>query len=294
MLAARMLALLALAVLPTGAAAGVHGGLKRDRGSTSRAHAAIVGGHLARNGQFPWVARMFARHGRLVDACSGTVVAADLVLTAAHCVEDVQTGVLRPASELEVQTAAYGAGQMTSRSSRVSRVLVYPGFEASSGVGDAALLELSTPTNAPPIQLASEPGQWRAGTPALMTGWGRTGEAPRATQLHWASTVVQSPEWCAARLRDFHTRRQLCAINTPGDNTAGCAGDSGGPLLVQRGSEIIEIGVLNGSVVGGSRLVTCLTSEPTVFANSTVISGWVGEWIQRLNTVPVAVTEGAR
>jgi hypothetical protein len=129
-----------------------------------------------------------------------------------------------------------------------------------------------------------------------MAGWGRSGEAAPTTRspvLRWANTVVQSPEWCAARLRGFHARRQLCAMNAPSDNTAGCAGDSGGPLLVRRGGQAIEIGVLNGSVVAGSKIATCLTTEPTVYADSGVISAWVQDWIELLTTVPVAITEVA-
>ena len=307
--AAAMLVVLTTALAPAGAWADIHAGTKGHRGSRShstrhhskrlrhrRAFPAIVGGHLAKNGQFPWVARIVARQGKLVDACTGTVVAANLILTAGHCVEDVQTGIPREPSDFEVQTAASAAGQLTDRSSRVSRVLVYPGFERKSGVGDAALLELSTPATVPSIQLASESDDWPAGTRALMAGWGRTDGAPQRTHrplLRWANTVVGSPDWCAGQLRGFYAGRQLCAMNAPSDNTAGCAGDSGGPLLVKRGSETIEIGVVNGSVVRGSKIVTCLTSEPTVYANSSVISGWVHEWIQRLAFVPITITEDA-
>ena len=304
-----MLVVLTTALAPAGAWADIHAGTKRHRGSRSRstrhhsepirhhrAFPAIVGGHLAQNGQFPWVARIVARQGKLVGACTGTVVARNLILTAGHCVEDVRTGIPREPTDFEVQTAAYFAGQLPKRSSRVSRVLVYPGFERKSGVGDAALLELSTPATVPSIQLASEAEDWAAGTPALIAGWGRTGGATRTTHppfLRWANTVVESPEWCAAQLRGFYAGRQLCAMNAPSDDTAGCAGDSGGPLLVKRGSETIEIGVLNGSVVRGSKIVTCLTTEPTVSANSSVISGWVHEWTQRLTFVPITITEVA-
>jgi secreted trypsin-like serine protease len=300
-----MLIGLAIALLPAGAWADSHAGTKRQRASRSRArrhltegvrhdraHLAIVGGHFARNGQFPWVARVVARRSKAIQVCTGTVVAADLILTAAHCAEDVQTGIPLDPAEYEVQTAAHFARRLTSRSSRVSRVLVYPGFDRRSGVGDVALLELSMPTTVPSVQLASEADDWPAGTPALMTGWGRTGRGGLTTPfLRWAKTVVQSPEWCAAHLRDFYTRGQLCAMNAPRDDTAGCAGDSGGPLLVTRAGEPIEIGVVDGSVVRRSKVLTCLTTEPTVYASSSVISRWVQDWIQRLTSVSITITE---
>jgi secreted trypsin-like serine protease len=303
-----MLAMLTTALVPAAAWADGHAWTKRHRGSRApaashrvepvhdRAYSAIVGGHFARNGQFPWVAKVVARGGKRLDLCTGTVVAANLILTAGHCAEDVQTGIPREASDYEVETAADFARQRTSKPSRVSRVLVYPGFEPKSGVGDAALLELSTPTTVPPIRLASEADDWPAGTHALMTGWGRTDGARRRTDprfLRWATTVVQSSEWCAAHLRGFHVRRQLCSMNAPRDNTAGCSGDSGGPLLVKRATETIQIGVLNGSVMRRSKLVRCLTTQPTVYANSSLISRWVHEWIERLTSVPITITEAA-
>jgi secreted trypsin-like serine protease len=302
-----MLVVLAAALLPATTLADISVGAKRHGGSRShatarhimrlrhdRARAAIVGGHFASNGQFPWVARVVARRGNMVDLCTGTVVAAKLILTAGHCAEDVQTGIPRDPADFEVQTAAYLAPRLAGKAARVSRVLVYPGFEPRSGIGDAALLELSTPASVPPVRLASEAGSWPPGTPALMTGWGRTDAASRRTIppfLRWASTLVQSPEWCAARLRGFNARRQLCAMNAPSDDTAGCAGDSGGPLLVRQAGEIIQIGVLNGSVVRRSRGLRCLTTEPTVYASSSVISSWVHEWIDHLTSVPITITE---
>jgi secreted trypsin-like serine protease len=301
-----MLVVLIAALLPAGTWAHIHARSKRHRDwrphavrhrvhahRRDRAHAAIVGGHLARNGQFPWVARVVARRGRFADACSGTVVATQLVLTAGHCVEDDRNGMPLQAGDFEVKTAAYST-RPTKRWSRVSRVLVYPGFDRTSGIGDAALLVLSTPAAVPPIQFADEAVAWPAGTRALMTGWGRTGEARRRMDprfLRWARTVVQSPEWCAAHLRDFSTRHQLCTMNAPMDDTAGCSGDSGGPLLVKRAGETIEIGVLDGSVVRRSKVLTCLTTEPTVYASSSLLSRWVHEWIERLTSLPVTISE---
>src|SRR5438045_1408905 len=143
--------MLAVALVPATTRADTHGGGKRHRGLRSpatrrhvrpvrhdRAHAAIVGGHFARSGQFPWVARIVARHGNLVDLCTGTVVAAKLILTAGHCAEEVQTGIPREPGDFEVQTAAYLTPRLSGRAARVSRVLVYPGFEPRSGIGDVA------------------------------------------------------------------------------------------------------------------------------------------------------------
>src|SRR5689334_13948240 len=113
-----MLAVVTTALLPAVSCSEVHAATNRAHASRSRdarhhrrraeehrAYEAIVGGHFARTGQFPWLARVLAHRGRVVDSCSGTVVATDLILTAGHCVEDVQTGIAYGASEFEVRTA---------------------------------------------------------------------------------------------------------------------------------------------------------------------------------------------
>ncbi len=58
-----------------------------------RAHTAVVGGQSAEPGTFPWMAYVLDVRGDDVEQCSGTVVAPNLVLTAGHCTENMQTGV---------------------------------------------------------------------------------------------------------------------------------------------------------------------------------------------------------
>src|SRR5271167_668497 len=69
-----------------------------------RAHAAVIGGQPAEPGTFPWMAYVLDFRGNEVGQCSGTVLAPNLVLTAGHCAEDIQTGVVNEASGYRVLT----------------------------------------------------------------------------------------------------------------------------------------------------------------------------------------------
>ncbi|MGH2865243.1 MAG: S1 family peptidase, partial [Solirubrobacteraceae bacterium] len=134
------------------------------------AHAAIIGGTLAEDDTFPWLA-FIVYDGESLITCTGTVVAPNVVLTAGHCGEDTETGELREPSGYSVVTGNVEWTASPRQISDVSRVVVYPDFNPDYLTGDAALLVLSTPTTAPAIALASFPSdsaRLEAGTPALI------------------------------------------------------------------------------------------------------------------------------
>ncbi|MHB1861174.1 MAG: S1 family peptidase, partial [Solirubrobacteraceae bacterium] len=245
---------------------------------------AIIGGELAKPGTFPWLASITDYRGDVVGECTGTVVAPRLILTAGHCAENTETGVVNEASGYEVVTGNVDREGIDRQTLRVSNVIVYPYFETSGllkGWGDAALLVLQTPTTAPAIALAkaSESALWEPGTPAIMAGWGETfyGQELPTEVLRWAETAVRSSEYCEVSAPGFHPLGQLCVIDPPSYSTGGCFGDSGGPLLVQSATgEPVEIGILR-SVYG-----ECLTTMPTVYTRASMVASWVSSWIQTL------------
>src|SRR6187551_29951 len=71
------------------------------------ASASIVGGTTALSEEWPWAAFILAVDQRGEGfSCTGTVIAPTLVLTAAHCVEDIITGKKTPISQFVVVTGS--------------------------------------------------------------------------------------------------------------------------------------------------------------------------------------------
>jgi secreted trypsin-like serine protease len=252
------------------------------------AHIAVVGGQTAGPGTFPWMAYVFDVRGNRAGQCSGTVVAPNLVLTAAHCAENKQTGVLNEASGYQVVTGNVdrGAPATERQVSGVARVIVCSCFDRRTDVGDVALLELSAPTSAPVVTFAPSP---RDGTEALLAGWGLTyynQESP-SERLQWAATVVQHAERCEHEAPPFVPASQICVMDTPSRQTGACEGDSGGPLLLPEPSAVggmVQIGVAD-HVYG-----ECSTTSPSVFTRVDVISAWVRGWAKALASAPPVST----
>ncbi len=252
------------------------------------AHVAVIGGQSAEPGTFPWMAYVLDFRGTGVGQCSGTVVAPNLILTAGHCAENTQTGVVNEASGYRVITGNVDAAapETERQSSQVSRVIPCPCRDRHTAVGDVALLVLSTPTTAPAIALASSPP---GGTAARLAGWGRTYAKQESSveRLQWAQTVVQSPDWCEREASQFSPASEICTIDPANHQTGACNGDSGGPLLVAEPSAVggmVQIGVASHVYNG------CATTSPSVFTRVEAISAWVRGWAQALASGPPAMT----
>ena len=266
---------------PASAMHGVPRALRRHR-----ARVAVIGGQTAEPGTFPWMAYVLDFRGNEVGQCSGTVVAPNLVLTAGHCAEKTQSGVVNEASGYQVTTGNldWAAPETERQVSAVTRVIVCSCFDRQTLVGDVALLQLSTPTTAPPVTLASSPP---GGTVALLAGWGKTysTQERQVEWLQWAHTVVQRPGWCEREAAPFSPASDVCTIDPPSRQTGACNGDSGGPLLVAEPSAaggMAQIGV--ASHVSNE----CATTRPSVFTRVDAISAWIRGWAQALATSPPA------
>jgi len=251
------------------------------------ATASIIGGTPAEAGTFPELAFIADVRGESTGWCTGTVVAANVVLTAAHCAEDSESGEVRAPSGYTVVTGNVDWASSPRQVSGVSQVVVYPGYSRTELAGDAALLILTTPTTAPAITLAAYPSdsaRLQGGASATMAGWGETlpEQGKPSGTLSWAATTVQQTSYCEANAPPFHAGSEICTIDPPSDETGICFGDSGGPLIAHdpSGAGDMELGVT--SHIYGD----CLTDRPSVFTRADVIAPWVNEWITAARTVP--------
>ncbi|XP_046967304.1 trypsin-1-like [Vanessa cardui] len=187
--------------------------------------ARVVGGGAVTPGEFPWLAAV-KRDGKLI--CGATVVARDHLITATHCVYEVE------ASRLTVLVGEHDVNKSRSEGIRVSHVFQHPDFNRYTYDNDIAVLRLAEPIPDNLYRPACLPDDedTLAGVDAVVSGWGSTIEKGPPSNIPMKAQVqIWSQEECrgAGYGRRKVTPRMLCA-NAPERDS--CTGDSGGPLLM--------------------------------------------------------------
>jgi trypsin len=222
----------------------------------------IVGGSNAAVNQFPHQASLRGSAATAGHFCGGTLVAANRVVSAAHCTQG-----RTPANTRVV----LGAHQRTTggTSFNLARLVNHPQYNGNTLANDICVLVLSgnAPNNANirPIPM----GAATVGTNnAVASGWGQTAHpgAAAGTLQHLTVSVMSLADCRAAHSvanRGSVHDHTVCTRSPTGQGM--CMGDSGGPLI-QAGSRVI------GAVSWG---IACARGFPDVFARISSFTAWI-------------------
>lgn len=254
----------------------------------STAKASIVGGRAGSIAEFPFLSFIEAHEGKHGFACTGTVVAPRVVLTAAHCVESLDHGGLTPADQYALATGVTSPEEAQAENIfHISEAHVFPGFDPGTLHGDAGILILDRPTSAPVLPLAG-PGDsalYAGGASVQLAGWGltRANAKEEPSGLRTTSMVVETASFCKAKTHGYYSpfssTAQMCTLDLPSKKSGGCFGDSGGPTIGRRADgSPVELGIIS---TGGE---SCSTKSPNIMTRTDLVASWVSEWIAATET----------
>ncbi|XP_058060853.1 trypsin-4-like [Anopheles bellator] len=237
-------------------------------GSRQRRNAQIVGGFLIEIRDAPYQVALL--HNGRFD-CGGSIIAANWIMTAAHCTHGI------PTRELSVR-AGSALKHRGSDIHRIESIIPHPDYDPETTDYDFALIELATPIElngdtkeaiALPDEDDEDPAE---GTRAMVSGWGATRDQHESNRILRATFVpIVAQDDCVRAydsigLGSRITESMICAGYRAGGHDS-CQGDSGGPLAV----DDVLVGVVSwGGGCGRPGI-------PGVYARISAVREWIRE-----------------
>ncbi|XP_069688917.1 venom protease-like isoform X2 [Periplaneta americana] len=255
---------------------------------------AAVGGIPLRTAtSSPWMAALGERleSGAVDWYCGGSLIRADVVLTAAHCCTRRSPHFIRVG---ELDFSRVDEQNARPEDISVERVHIHPNYKPPKYYNDIAVLRLSRQAEynrfVRPICLPERGGHnTYMGAHAVLTGWGYLSfGGERSPVLQEVSvTIFNNSDCTKAYSSPIVPRRnypegiissQLCAGDPNGGKDA-CQGDSGGPLVVREGDAHVLVGVVSSGIGCGSK------AFPGVYSRVSSYVDWINNKLSYLDRV---------
>ncbi|KAL0281598.1 UNVERIFIED_CONTAM: hypothetical protein PYX00_002536 [Menopon gallinae] len=198
-------------------------------------------------GEFPWQVQVLAVASQ-TPLCSGAILSARVIVTAAHCVDDFRS------AELSVKAGDWKLGgdapdePKPAQTRQVTAIARHPNYDPVSRFYDMAALILSEPlqidehVNTLCLGENGSPGEKPAGNNCVVTGWGKASlqsNSPGGT-MHSISVSFIVNEQCEDTFRKTNLGKYfrlnksfICAVpENPNDDL--CQVDVGSPIACQK------------------------------------------------------------
>ena len=200
----------------------------------------VVGGEPAQH-EWPSVASIQDDFGH---SCGGSLIASDLVLTAAHCIFGESP------RNLSVVLGRHDLSTNDGERIDIAEIIVHPNYDDWTFDSDIAIVRLVRPTPRQPVEYAS-PSHAQFFAPsvdAAVVGWGALSEGGYGSDSLREVTVpiVSNAVANAPESYDGQVTGNMLAAGYAEGGKDSCQGDSGGPLMVTGGQgQSLLVGVVS-------------------------------------------------
>jgi len=224
----------------------------------------IVGGSKASFGQFPWQAQIWAiksPDSEPTYTCGGTLVTNEVIVTAGHCIHynDPERYIIKLGRQYVDEDDEFCLGY--EQRYKVIDLIVHPDFNKRHLTNDVAVMWIRSekynqtvhycdhivPACLPELS-RSQDEFYEDGLYGVVSGWGLLNETDKTgsnSLQHVALPILRSDVCLGAygKFVEMDENKQFCAGNDRGQDA--CAGDSGGPFVVNRNGHHYLVGVVS-------------------------------------------------
>jgi len=216
--------------------------------------------------------------------CTGSIIAQDIIITAAHCLGDSGNAKLVVAFRTDIngQGPVFQVTQQTRPADYATN-----SQRSATDWDDLGLLQIANPlpTGYAPAKLLTDRSAIRNGANILLAGYGINVPTPPTDQNNDGGAGVLRKVTQVVLNANYGKTETLVSLKGKG----ACHGDSGGPAFVQSGSQLLLFGVTsrltsNDKVAGNGNAQDYSCSVDMVYTNMIARSAWINSTIANFHS----------